>query len=137
VPAGGDRLAHVTRPVGLDHGGGGIVHAHHHRGGPARAGQSLDRPGGGAQALATPTHLAGADQAEQASLAEGVDRSAREAAVLIDLDGGRLHHLGQHGRKVIQVRGHDAALLSGGRGVHGGILPGACHSRGAVHLTKC
>jgi hypothetical protein len=77
VPTRGDLLADRARSVRLDHGGRSIVHADHHRGGPAGAGQPLDHLGGGAQPLATPADLAGADQAEQAGPPEGVDGRAR------------------------------------------------------------
>jgi hypothetical protein len=73
VLALGDAGLHLGGAVGVDQGGGGVVHEDDHGGGPARLGQSFDDLGSRGQAgVGGSASLRGDGQTEDARLGEGV-----------------------------------------------------------------
>src|SRR6266487_4621839 len=85
MPAGGDRCAHLARPMRLDHRRAGVVHTDNHRGRGALARDSLDDLRRRAVPLPQPADIRRADQAQQPSRAKRVDRSAWKRPGLVDL----------------------------------------------------
>ena len=80
--AGGDRLADRERTLLLDHGRGAVMHADHHRGRGAIAGEPLDDECCGSHVLPLAADLGARDQAEQAGFVDRVQGLGREYAAI-------------------------------------------------------
>lgn len=105
MPARADRLARGLGAVRLDHRGGGIVHAHHHRRRAARLSQTFDDLGGIGERPAGTPDLEGADQSQQARLRQRIDRLAREPAATIHRIGSRGDHGSDHRFELGEIEG--------------------------------
>jgi hypothetical protein len=87
VLACGDRLAHGLGALLLEHGGGAVVHAHHHRGRGAGLRDARDHLRGLLQAEALAADRRGRDQPEQARLAQRLDRLSWKACLAVGAQG--------------------------------------------------
>src|SRR6266511_1960472 len=103
MPAGGDRRAHIARPMRLDHRRAGVVHTDNHRGRSALARDSLDDLRRRAVPLPQPTDIRRADQAQQPSRAKRVDRSAWERPGLVDLGRRRGNDIADHTIEFVEI----------------------------------
>jgi hypothetical protein len=96
--------------VRLEDGRAAVVHAHHHRGRCAVAGEALDDCGGAAEAEAETAHLGRAHGAEQAGIGQRFQRSFGKGSLLVHAGSVGGHRLGadcfEHGGIIGGIRTH-------------------------------